>query len=243
MYRICIKTHEKEKTQTSYRFLGIPGIINRGWAETEIVASVDKIPSSLKDIKAFIEEEKDSEYTVPPSMNDMINVSPKISTAIYNLVNEKNTKPSPYPRRQWSTEFLVNWVWWESKRFGRKQKKTEGYIVILRGERWFPPPPPNWPGSQPVRVVDVTSSKAKKDMFVERVVAQIELTQQETEKVMNDFLATFSTLYDGIPVEERGAAMRGIDMEEIDKLCDYDSDDSDDSSSLDSGSSRSLVDD
>ena len=72
------------------------------------------------------------------------------------------------------------------------------------------------------------------------------LTQQETEKVINDFLATFSTLYDGIAVEERGAALRGIDLKELDALCDYDSDesdDSDDSSSYGSGSSRSLVDD
>ena len=71
------------------------------------------------------------------------------------------------------------------------------------------------------------------------------LTQLEIEKVVNDFLATFSTLYDGIAVEERGAALRDIDLKEMEKLCDYDSDsdDSDDSSSSGSGSSRSLVDD
>jgi hypothetical protein len=76
-------------------------------------------------------------------------------------------------------------------------------------------------------------------MNEEKPAAQIELTQKETEIVINDFLATISTLYDGIPVEERGAALKAIDLEDTEDF-DYDSDDS---SSSGSGSSRSLVDD
>jgi hypothetical protein len=66
--------------------------------------------------------------------------------------------------------------------------------------------------------------------------AQIQLTQEETEIVINDFLASISTLYDGIPIEQRGAVLQAI------TLCDEDDDgyDSDDTSS---SGSRSLVDD
>jgi len=63
----------------------------------------------------------------------------------------------------------------------------------------------------------------------------IELTQSECEKVVNDFLATFSTIYEGVDVEERGRAMRDIVLDEEDS--EYDSDTSS------SSGSRSLVDD
>jgi hypothetical protein len=253
MYRVSIRTHEKERAHTKFRLFGIPGIVNLGRIKTEVVASVDRIPSSMAEIQSFIMREMDDEYTVPPTLSDMVNVSPKISTAIYALVNEKNQRPA-YPRRQWNTEFLVNWKWWESKRFGREQKKTEGYIVILRGKLILPPAPvivnltrgPPRPRPPPREINDLTNEidAMKKRRSERRVAAHIELTQQETEKVINDFLATFSTLYDGIPVEDRGAAMRGIDMEEMDELCDFDSDDdSDVSSSWGSGTTRSLVDD
>jgi hypothetical protein len=261
MYRVSIKTHEKEKAQTRFRLFGIPGIANLGRIKTEVIPSVERVPSSVAEIKSFIMEEKDDEYTVPPTLGDMVNVSPKISTAIYGLINEKNQRPA-YPRRLWHPEFLVNWEWWESKRFGRKQKKTEGYIVILRGKLHLPPPPvvinltrspprlrpssKRREGSFSGKAMDLRQEiyATKKRRSERKVAAQIELTQQETEKVINDFLATFSTLYDGIPVEKRGAAMKGIDTEEMDELCDFDSDDdSDVSSSWGSGSSRSLVDD
>jgi hypothetical protein len=65
---------------------------------------------------------------------------------------------------------------------------------------------------------------------------QIELTREETERVINDFLASFSTLYDGVTVEDRGAVLRAIKLDEEDD----DGYDSDDSSS---SGSRSLVDD
>lgn len=66
--------------------------------------------------------------------------------------------------------------------------------------------------------------------------AQIELTQEETEQVINDFLASFSTLYDGIGVEDRGAVLKAITIKVEEENDDgYDSDDS--------SSSRSLIDD
>ena len=254
MYRVSINTHEKERAHTRFRLFGIPGFFNLGRIKTEITTHVDKIPSSVPEIKAFMMKEKDDEYTVPPTLNDLVNVSPKISTAIYDLINDRSRKPH-YPHRKWNTEFLVNWEWWESKRFGRKQKKTPGYIVILRGKTDRPPPPPTvpWPGSMSrscdkdlVQINKCTTKNRKQEKLstsARDITAEVVLTQQETEKVINDFLATFSTLYEGITVKERGVALRAIDLKDLDALCDDDSDDSDGSSSWDSGSSRSLVDD
>jgi hypothetical protein len=286
MYRVQINTHEKERAHTRFRLFGVPGLMNIGRIKTAIVSNVDRVPASIGEIKSFIMREKDDDYTVPPILNDMINISPVISTSIYNLINEKKEKPS-YPHRQWNTEFLVNWEWWESKRFGRKQQKTEGYIVILRGRIPTGPYPPfpmrggpsgapplplpfvDWPGPPPpvpsyglssgpprpptmrrnsssrpplTKIIDLTRNvDVEKEYRVEKkAAAQIELTQHETETVINDFLATFSTLYEGISVEERGAPLRGLNVEDMDELFDYDSDVS---SSWGSGSSRSLVDD
>jgi hypothetical protein len=278
MYRASTNVHAKKGNQTVYRFLGIPLKVDR--TEKEVVAHMDRIPSTIEEIKAFIEKEKDDENTQPASLKSLVNVSPITSTAIYTLVHNKNEERT-YPRRNWTTELLVPYEWWESKRLGRKIKKTDGYIVILRGEVTYhpfnptghpggpppppgargpypsglrgvcgppPPPPGDWRsglGGPPV-VVNLTrgppGSRTRTVYSVKKErtsAAQIKLTQQETEKVINDFLATFSTLYDGIPVEERGAALKAIDLEDMGDL-DYDSDDS---SSSGSGSSRSLVDD
>jgi hypothetical protein len=274
MYRVQINTHERERAHTKFRLFGVPGLRNIGRSTTVVASNVDKIPASNGEIKSFINREKDDDYTVPPILNDLVNISPAISGTIYNLINDKNAKIT-YPHREWNTEFLVNWEWWESKRFGRKQQKTEGYIVILRGRIpttsapfplrggpmslppppsqlrdysiGLPPPPPPpinrslGPPRPAFKIVDCKRRPAKKKHRHERkVVAQVELTQQETENVINDFLATFSTLYEGITVDQRGAALRGIDLEEMDDLVDYDSDDS---SSWSSGSGSSLVDD
>jgi len=268
MYRASTKNHVKKGNQTALRLFGIPIKIDR--TEREFISNMDRIPATVEEIKDFIETEKDDKNTQPATLKSLVNLSPMTSTAIYTLINSKNEERI-YPRRKWSTEVLVPYEWWESRRFGRKQKKTDGYIVILRGEVTYRPfsrhgplgppppppggrlpgPPPNWPGSappggQPV-IVNLTrppppppppQKKTKKVQKSALSAAQIELTQQETEKVINDFLATFSTLYDGIPVEERGAALKAIDLDEADDLVDYDSDDS-----SSSGSSRSLVDD
>jgi hypothetical protein len=294
MYRVQINTHERERAHTRFRLFGVPGLMNIGRIKTVVTSNVDKVPASIEEIKSFITREKDNDYTVPPILNDLVNISPVISTTIYNLINNKNGNAKfTYPHREWNTEFLVNWEWWESKRFGRKQQKTEGYIVILRGRiptisapfplrggpprsTPLPPPPMNYPGSLPIAVnpgpppsqlpdyslglpppppppinrpagppipvfnlVDCKKRPVKKRQKAARV-AQVELTQQETENVINDFLATFSTLYEGISVEQKGAALRGIDLAEINDLFDYDSDDS---SSWSSRSSSYLVDD
>lgn len=265
MFRVSTNVHVKNGSQKVFRIFGIPLKVDR--TEREVISHTDKIPASLDEIKAFILKEKDDENTQPASLNSLVNVSPIISTAIYTLINNKNEEMI-FPRRTWTTELLVSWEWWEGRRLGRKQKVTDGYIVILRGEvpqrpyarppptqvhRWqrggppamnVPPPPSNWPGGAPggppviVNLSRVPTKQDKKNKKEKKLGAHIELTQQETETVINDFLATFSTLYDGIPVEERGAALKAIDLEDADDLVDYDSDDS-----SSSGSSRSLVDD
>ncbi len=125
--------------------------------------------------------------------------------------------------------------------FGPPPSQLRDYSIGLP-----PPPPPAinqslGPTHPVLNIVECTKRPVKKKQKAKRkVVAQVELTQSETENVVNDFLATFSTLYEGISVEQRGAALRGVDLAEMDDLVDYDSDDS---SSWSSGSSSSLVDD
>jgi len=263
MYRASTNVHAKKGNQMVYRFLGIPLKVDT--TQNEVIAHMDRIPSSIPEIKAFIEKEKDDENTQPASLTSLVNVSPTTSTAIYTLINNKNEERT-FPRRIWNTELLVPYEWWESKRLGRKMKKTDGYIVVLRGEvtyhpfnfpglpgpppqRHFqpgpPPPPRNWPTGGPPVIVNIAReaarSRSRKNLRCRKerkTAAQIELTEEETERVLNDFLATFSTLYDGIPVEERGAALKAIDWED-DGEFEYDSDHSLGWSS----SSRSLVDD
>jgi len=67
-----------------------------------------------------------------------------------------------------------------------------------------------------------------------RPAAKFELSQQETENIINDYVASFSTLYDGVPVEERGAALKAIVLP---------TEDDSDYGSGSSSSSRSLVSD
>lgn len=245
MYRASFNSYVKKVNQTVFRLLGIPIKVDRTAREVEI--HLDRIPATIEEIKAFVQKEKNDEKTQPATLKSLVDISPNISTAIYGLINNKNDERA-FPRREWTTELLAP--------YGKKGKKNDGYIVVLRGEVTYRPfsrpgplglppgaryagGPPVWPGSGPPVVVNLTRNKrSKKGKREQGSAAKIELTQRETETVINDFLASFSTLYDGIPVEERGAALKAIDLDEVDDLVDYDSDDF-----TSSCSSRSLADD
>jgi hypothetical protein len=67
------------------------------------------------------------------------------------------------------------------------------------------------------------------------------LSQEETENAVNNFLATFSALYDDVPPEERTKVLDSVPLamgRDVD-----DSDEDEDNSEYESGYSRSLVDD
>jgi len=247
MYRASHKIHPLKTKQTTLRLFGIPFKVHR--SEADFIISLDKVPTTDDDIKAFIEKDKtETGNKDGPILQALVNISPVTSTAIYNLIITKNEERA-YPRRKWSAERVVPYWWWEkpSRRFWKKQKQTTGYIIVLRGEAihypYGPPPPPpgNWPypGGPPVIVNLSRRRRVNRSVKERKPAGQIDLTQQETENVINDFLASFSTLYDGVTVEERGAALKAIALPDPD---DSDSE-SDDSSSTSSGSSRSLVDD
>jgi hypothetical protein len=246
MYRATFKSQVKKSNQTVFRLLGIPLKIDRTSVEFE--PQLDRIPATVEEIKAFISKEKANGKTQPPTLESLVDISPNTSTAIYTLIKNKNEERY-YPRQEWSADLLVP--------YGKKGKKNDGYIVVLRGEATYRPfsrhghpgpppggrpgPPPVWPRSNSPVIVNIERGRVKrvkKEKKEQKPAATIELTQQETETVINDFLASFSTLYDGVPVEDRGAALKAIDLDEADELDGYGSDDS--SSSC---SSRSLVDD
>lgn len=76
--------------------------------------------------------------------------------------------------------------------------------------------------------------------------AEVHLSQQETETAVNDFLATFSSLYDDVPPEERGKVLESVPLVEEEE---EESDESSDESIRESRSrrrrrpSRSLIND
>lgn len=237
MYRASHDVHTKKTKQTVVKFLGMQFSINR--KETEVIPHLNKIPATNEEIKSFIEkDDADPKTENKKRIEALINISPVTSSAVYELIDNKNAERG-YPRRKWSAERLVGYEWWDdSKRLFVKTKKnlTDGYIVILKGEHRYPSFPPGGPPRGPPVIVKmeppVKKTKAKKS------AAKIELTTEETQTVINDFLSTFSKLYDGVPVEQRGAALKAVELPDDEDVFDYDSDDSSSSSS-----SGSLVDD
>jgi len=247
MHRVSNSEIARKGKQTVVRVFGIPFRVER--QETEVVSSLDKVPATQDEIKAFIETMGSRD--LPSSLNALIDHPPGISGAISTLINSKNDTRSFF-RHKWTLQsvtpvFSQKQSFW--KKNGFRGKGDGSYVVILRGEeipRPGPPPPrgpyngppyglpSRGPGGPPCIVI--TSNSRNHPVKDKKPAAQIELTQEETEKVINDFLASFTTLYDGISMDEYGAALKAIKLSGEDG--DYDSDDS--SSSC---SSRSLVDD
>lgn len=203
--------------------------------ETKSILTMDRIPVSQHDISLFIVKEKGSRaYNETSKTHNLLDLSANDSGMIYAIINSKNDVTT-YRTHHWSLECIIPAK--EKKSFlsfWRKQKiHPVSYFVVIRGEDGPfltsgpsgprmgnpPPPPPGWNLPITVRhpgrmLVNQFSTKKK--------LAKIELTQNECEVVINDFLASFTTLYDEVAVEERGAVLRGVQPSS-----DYDSDNSD----------------
>ena len=252
----------KTANRTSCQLFGIPFKIDRGEAEPGLYLS--KVPATQEDIEIFMENNKipglNEAHNHATAFQDLVNLHPSVSTSIYVLINDKNAG-NEWRGYKWSVECLVPMAW-KLPTIGREKaqggqiwkkqhskKRSSGYIIILRGTFFCQPPPvpppPNWPYGPRGHQIILKENAARrgsrkysrKEKEEKKPAAHIELTQQETETVINDFLASFSTLYDGIPIEERGAALKAIELPGEDDS-EYDDDDSSTSSD-----SRSLVDD
>lgn len=240
MYEMVNRTTTSRQFWKSWSLLGIS--VKRISNETSAAWQIERIPISQEDLDSFLQKEKAKEPNYEASKADSL-IHPPIncSGALYSLINKKNDIPRHHHRpKTWFLECLVPIKEENKSRWLRKEKTVQhrGYTVVIRGEvcsRQHPlrgPPGPLRPGSRwnspPVITVvgaDPRRSDAHKSKL-EKKVTKIKLTQSESEVVINDFLASFSTLYDGIPVERRGIAFREIDMNNV-----YDSDDTDSSGS------------
>ncbi|KAH9217908.1 hypothetical protein DL95DRAFT_386042 [Leptodontidium sp. 2 PMI_412] len=245
MHRASIDPREKRSKQTIFRFLGIPLKVNR--TETDVVSTFDKVPMSQDDIKAFLERNKDTK-SKRPAIENLMGVPAPTSTAVYAYLGTK-ADPRNYQSHTWTVECVLASSMEKPKprRFwSKKEKMATTHVIVLRGESifrpWGGPPGPPRPGPPPgfrgppimPRPPQSSISSSIVSRKRSKPAAKFELSQQETENVINDYLASFSVLYDGVPVEERGAALKAIVLPTED-----DSDYGSDSSS----SSGSLVDD
>ena len=245
------RTTISRQSWSSWSLLGI----SLKWKSnaTSAECQIERIPISQDYIQSFLQKEKANEPNYETSKADSLIHSPiNFSGALYSLINKKNDMPKNYFRSvTWFLECLVPIKEENKSRWFRKKETLQhrGYIVVIRGEvcprqhplGGRPPGPPRpasgWISPPVITVVGPNSRRpsAHKSKLQQKVT-EITLTQSESEVVINDFAASFSTLYDGIPVERRGIAFREIDMNNV-----YDSDDTD---STDSSDSRgSLADD
>lgn len=243
MHHASIDAREKKSKQTIFRFLGIPLKINR--TETEVVCSLSKVPMPPDDIKAFLEKNKD-EMAKNSVIEALMSVPTATSTAVYAYLTTK-ADPRIYQSHTWSVDCVVPSPADKPKThrlWSKKSKPAINHVVVFKGEPRFPGggfprpgPPPGWRGGPPI--VNRRPASSRSSSIVSRrrskAAATFELSQQETENVINDYLASFSTLYDGVPVEQRGAALKAIVLPTEDDS-DYDSD-------ATSSSGSSLVDD
>ncbi|PVH69273.1 hypothetical protein DL98DRAFT_522295 [Cadophora sp. DSE1049] len=244
MHHASIDAREKKSKQTIFRFLGVPLKVNR--IETEVVCALSKVPMPHDDIKAFLEKNKDA-TAKQTAIETLMTVPAATSTAVYAYLATK-ADMRIYQAHTWSVECVVASPADQPKahRFwSKKTKEATSHVIVLKGEPRFPGggfqrpgPPPGWRGPPIVNRRPASSrSSSMASRRRSKAAAKFELSQQETENVINDYLASFSTLYDGVPAEQRGAALKAIVLPTEDDS-DYDSD-----ASSSSGSSGSLVDD
>ncbi|CZT10074.1 hypothetical protein WAI453_006389 [Rhynchosporium graminicola] len=237
LHRISADPRDRVSKETTFRFLGIPLKINR--KETQIVLACDKVSMSQDDIKKFMVEPKDDKAK-QPVIDTLMRCPSSTSGAIYSYLSAK-TDPRNYQTHTWTVECVVPTptAGSEKRRFwSKKVKPATSHMIVIKGEAIVRPRPPGFrpPGFRPVPIRQLVKQSSIASRKAPKPVAKFELSQQETEIIINDYLASFTILYDGVPVEERGAALKAIVLPTKDDS-DYDS------ASCSSGSSRSLVDD
>ncbi|RDW88055.1 hypothetical protein BP6252_00087 [Coleophoma cylindrospora] len=233
--------------QFSFRMLGMSTTVTRG--EKDTMPFLDKLPLTKDQINEYLEQQKlkPSPQTSTSPIDTILGVPSLTCNNIITLLNKKNEGPPvPYPfhRYRWAVDSITPLPEKKKSRFtwGKKPQEPEGFMIVLRGSYWLVPPPPPPPPRMPPPMLYPPHGLRTKEKE-KKPATQIELGQAETEKAINDFLATLSTLYDRVSVEQRGAALRAIeDPGKYDT--DYGSDsDSDSDSDTDSSGSGSLADD
>lgn len=205
------------------------------------MSTLEEVHATQDEIRDFLDKKKDLISKATP-FEVLMNVAPATTTSIYAYLAGK-TGPTIHQPRTWNVECVVPAVESGPRKFWQKKTDVaESHVVVFRGKyisrppcsrpAAFPGPPPpsgfpgraGWRGGPPIimptrRARSVTSSVSSRRG--RKAVAMFELSQQEAENVINDYVASFSPLYDEIPVELRGAALKAIvlgDEDESDDL-------------------------
>jgi len=246
MYRISYRNSNSQVCRSSSSLFHIS--LKRERQEIQSVWCYDRLYTSQDDLIEFIEKQKQTNAKYEASkMKSLLNPPPYCSGSLDAIFSKKHSEPQSR-HYKWSLECLISQSKKsEQSRWFRKAEvsRPDSYIVVICGEssRSYPPvtpqPHPRYPqppgpfaqGRPVISVFPRISQTAKPPK--RKDATEIRLTQNESEVVLNDFLASFSTLYDGVPVESRGLILRELELDNG-----YDSDDSDSTDS-----SGSLADD
>lgn len=162
MHRTSLDVRKTSK-QTLFRLFGITFKIDRN--EKEPLSWVEKVPTTQDDIKKHLERVKcQAASSSWSALEVLMNATPALSPAIYDLVNSKNDAKR-FRTHQWSLEYISPTVSKEmspSRLRRRKKRQDTGYLVVLKGERECghhgPPPPPGWlPGPSKPPIIVSTS--------------------------------------------------------------------------------------
>ncbi|KAL3421247.1 hypothetical protein PVAG01_07692 [Phlyctema vagabunda] len=221
-------------------------------ASSEIVDGTlsTKTPLSDEEITQILAD-KDTKLSGgdPPRTLDMLS---QVSEAAHSIISQLVNDRSKNDRYNWTLKDVSGVPeskrpgWWARRRGERPTNRISHatWIVILEGVEKWRPRPPGWrpaagpPGPPPPRGPTIVYVDPKPNKQKVKSGTKLKLTQQETENVINDFLASISTLYDDVPIEERATALQSVEIPSGDE---YDSDDDSDGSS--STSSGSVADD
>ncbi|CZR55008.1 uncharacterized protein PAC_04894 [Phialocephala subalpina] len=172
---------------------------------------------------------------VPPNAKHLVILS---SLSDDNVIVIERSMRSRHRRHDDEVQLVIE----KGPKFERRPERDVEYGLVrrdlekdLRKCGGFPPP----------RSGSSSSSQWPKEKAIARksAGAEVHLSQQETETAVNDFLATFSSLYDDVSPEERGKVLDSVPLAEDEE------EESDDSSTREFRTQRrgrrssSLVDD
>jgi hypothetical protein len=201
-------------------------------SEEDTIYDMNQIPSTQEEIKSYMSNTSATQLS--GTIENILALPPAVCRRLLESIKWKNQESyssTDYINSQWTVHSVItiNAPAAKSRLPWKKNKprKLGEYVVVLsrQEEALDESPTP----SVDMRAID-TSTRDSSPEKIEDIwrgtrgngdLISFQLTDLELENVINDFLASFSTLYDGVSVEDRGKALREIEIGE--DYCDNDS--------------------